>query len=197
MARTADIRVGTAGWSIPRAAASHFDSPGTHLERYSLRLDCAEINSSFHRPHAATTYAKWRDSTPPGFRFAVKIPRAITHELKLQDARDPFITFLAQTDGLADKRGPLLLQLPPSLSFDGPVVTAFLDMVREVYDGPSSASRGTQHGSRRSWHRCWSVTEYHELRPTPTGAGRDASGRLGARRVFSAAWLTADVLVAI
>ena len=136
MAKVADIRVGTAGWSIPRATASRFNSAGTHLERYSRRLDCAEINSSFHRPHAATTYAKWRDSTPPGFRFAVKIPRAITHELKLQDAREPFITFLAQTDGLADKRGPLLLQLPPSLSFDGPVVTAFLDMVREVYDGP-------------------------------------------------------------
>ena len=87
MAKSADIRVGTAGWSIPRASASRFDSAGTHLERYSRRLDCAEINSSFHRPHAATTYAKWRESTPPGFRFAVKIPRAITHELKLQDAR--------------------------------------------------------------------------------------------------------------
>ena len=48
----------------------------------------------------------------------------------------PFVTFLAQTDGLADKRCPLLLQLPPSLSFDGPVVRAFLDEVRRVYDGP-------------------------------------------------------------
>ena len=190
MARVADIRVGTAGWSIPRAAASRFDSAGTHLERYSRRLDCAEINSSFHRPHAATTYAKWRDSTPPGFRFAVKIPRAITHELKLQDAREPFVTFLAQTDGLADKRGPLLLQLPPSLSFDGPVVTAFLDVVRRVYEGPWSASRGTQRGSRRWWHRCSSATEYHELRPTRHRCRTRRSGRLGARRVFSAARLT-------
>jgi uncharacterized protein YecE (DUF72 family) len=136
MAKAADIRVGTAGWSIPGASASRFDSAGTHLERYSRRLDCAEINSSFHRPHAATTYAKWRASTPPGFRFAVKMPRAITHELKLQGAREPFITFLGQTDGLADKRGPLLFQLPPSLSFDNSVVTAFLDMVRREYDGP-------------------------------------------------------------
>jgi uncharacterized protein YecE (DUF72 family) len=136
MANAADIRVGTAGWSIPRAAASRFDSAGTYLERYSRRFDCAEINSSFHRPHAATTYAKWRASTPPGFRFAVKIPRAITHDLKLQRAREPFITFLAQTDGLAEKRGPLLLQLPPSLNFDGPVVTRFLNMVRRVYAGP-------------------------------------------------------------
>lgn len=44
------------------------------------------------------------------FQFAVKIPRAITHELKLQRAREPLVIFLAQTDGLAEKRGPLLLQ---------------------------------------------------------------------------------------
>jgi uncharacterized protein YecE (DUF72 family) len=133
---TAGIRIGTAGWSIPRAAASRFSSAGTHLQRYARGLDCAEINSSFSRPHAVTTYAKWRDSTPPHFRFAVKIPRAISHELRLQAAREPFVTFLEQTDGLADKRGPLLLQLPPSLSFDGPVVSAFFEMVRSVSDAP-------------------------------------------------------------
>ena len=66
----------------------------------------------------------------------MKIPRLITHELKLQDAQEPFVTFLAQTDGLLDKRGPLLLQLPPSLSFNGPVVTTFLEGVRSVYRGP-------------------------------------------------------------
>ena len=135
-ARVADVRIGTAGWSIPRATASRFNSAGTHLERYSRRFDCAEINSSFHRPHAVTTYAKWRACTPSDFRFAVKIPRTITHELKLRDTREPFVTFLAQTDGLADKRGPLLLQLPPSLSFDHSLITAFLEMVRGVYDGP-------------------------------------------------------------
>ena len=136
MRRTAEIRIGTAGWSIPRAAACRFDTPGTHLQRYARRLDCAEINSSFHRPHAAATYAKWRDSTPPGFRFAVKVPRAITHERQLREAEEPFLAFLDQTDGLGEKRGPLLLQLPPSLSFDVRVVTAFLDVVRRAYDGP-------------------------------------------------------------
>jgi len=115
MSSTADVRIGTAGWSMPRAAAGRFASAGTHLERYSRLLGCAEINSSFYRPHTAATYAKWRDCTPPDFRFAVKMPRTVTHELKLQDARDPFVTFLAQTDGLAVKRGPILVQLPPSL----------------------------------------------------------------------------------
>ena len=136
MSRSADVRIGTAGWSIPRAAAVRFESPGTHLERYSRLLTCAEINSSFHRPHATSTYAKWRDATPPDFRFAVKVPRTITHEHKLQNARGRFVTFLAQTDGLAEKRGPFLVQLPPSLSFDRSVVTRFLDVVRRVYDGP-------------------------------------------------------------
>jgi uncharacterized protein YecE (DUF72 family) len=136
MGRTADIRIGTAGWSIPRAAAFLFDSAGTHLQRYARALRCAEINSSFHRPHAAATYAKWRGSTPEDFRFAVKMPRTITHELKLQDAQQPFVTFLDQTKGLAEKRGPILMQLPPSLSFDPSVVTPFLDVVRHVYNGP-------------------------------------------------------------
>ena len=130
------LRIGTAGWSIPRASTAQFDTPGTHLQRYAARLTCAEINSSFHRPHAVSTYAKWRDSTPPDFRFAVKIPRTITHDLKLRGSRDPLVEFLAQSDGLGIKRGPLLVQLPPSLAFDRAVAIAFLDVVRSVYDGP-------------------------------------------------------------
>jgi uncharacterized protein YecE (DUF72 family) len=129
------VRVGTAGWSIPRASAFRFQASGTHLQRYAQSLDCVEINSSFYRPHAAKTYARWRDSTPPDFRFAVKMPRTITHERRLQDGREPLLAFLAETDGLAEKRGPILVQLPPSFSFDFDVVTGFFELVREVYDG--------------------------------------------------------------
>jgi uncharacterized protein YecE (DUF72 family) len=64
------------------------------------------------------------------------MPRTITHELKLRDAREPLVAFLAQTDGLAQKRGPLLVQLPPSFSFDAAIVRPFLDLVRGEYDGP-------------------------------------------------------------
>jgi uncharacterized protein YecE (DUF72 family) len=131
-----EIRVGTAGWSIPRASASRFEGPGTHLERYARLFRCAEINSSFYRPHAAATYAKWRDRTPPDFRFAVKMPRTITHTLKLADVREPLVAFVAETDGLGQKRGPILVQLPPSLSFDPTVAASFLDLLRQVYDGP-------------------------------------------------------------
>lgn len=136
MAVGADIRVGTAGWSIPRASASRFESEGTHLQRYARSFRCVEINSSFHRPHSAATYARWRESTPPDFRFAVKVPRTITHVLKLANVREPFEAFLTQTDGLAEKRGPLLVQLPPSLAFDAAVVVPFFDLVRVRHSGP-------------------------------------------------------------
>ncbi|MEO7275519.1 MAG: DUF72 domain-containing protein [Vicinamibacterales bacterium] len=95
-----------------------------------------ENSSSFHRPHATATYAKWRLSTPASFQFAVKMPRSITHDLKLRNAQEPLSLFLDQSAGLADKRGPILIQLPPSLAFDLEVVTTFLDLVRRLHDGP-------------------------------------------------------------
>jgi uncharacterized protein YecE (DUF72 family) len=129
------ISIGTAGWSIPRLSADRVPGHGTHLERYARVFDCAEINSSFHRPHAAATYAKWRASTPADFRFAVKVPRAITHDLQLRRARQPFTRFLEETAGLGQKRGPLLVQLPPSHSFDSRVAGRFFEIVRSRYHG--------------------------------------------------------------
>jgi uncharacterized protein YecE (DUF72 family) len=129
------IFIGTAGWSIPRASAPRFSGDGTHLQRYAGQLRCAEINSSFHRPHSAATYAKWAMSTPPDFRFAVKIPRAITHDQKLRRTRLPLERFLEEIAGLAHKRGPLLVQLPPSLVFDVRVAVRFFDLVRARYHG--------------------------------------------------------------
>lgn len=129
------IFIGTAGWSIPRAAAGHFRGEGTHLRRYAQVLPCAEINSSFHRPHAAETYRRWAASTPPSFRFAVKIPRTVTHDRELRATRPLLERFLEESAGLGRKRGPLLVQLPPSLAFDRRVATRFLDLLRAHFDG--------------------------------------------------------------
>jgi uncharacterized protein YecE (DUF72 family) len=129
------IFIGTAGWSIPRAAARHFPAEGTHLDRYAGVLRCAEINSSFHRPHGVATYARWAAATPAGFRFAVKIPRTITHDRELRATRPLLERFLEESAGLGGKRGPLLLQLPPSLAFDRRVAARFLDLLRSRFDG--------------------------------------------------------------
>jgi len=131
-----NLFIGTAGWSIPRQTAPHFPGEGTHLHRYARVLHCVEINSSFHRPHAAATYARWAASAPAEFRFSVKIPRAITHEGELRAARPLVEQFLEESAGLGDKRGPLLLQLPPSLAFDRRVAGRFLDLLRSRFGGP-------------------------------------------------------------
>jgi uncharacterized protein YecE (DUF72 family) len=130
------IYIGTAGWSVPRASAHHCAGDGTHLERYSRVFRCAEINSSFHRPHSAETYAKWAKSTPADFRFAVKVPRVITHDQKLRRARAPLEKFLDEITGLGKKRGPLLVQLPPSLELVPRVANTFFTLLRERYRGP-------------------------------------------------------------
>jgi uncharacterized protein YecE (DUF72 family) len=127
--------IGTAGWSIPRTFAPRCGGPGTHLERYARRFGGTEINSSFYRAHAAATYAKWASCTPPGFQFAVKVPRHITHELALRRARPTLERFLAESAGLKDKRGPLLVQLPASHVFDARVAGRFFDLLRSLHDG--------------------------------------------------------------
>jgi len=64
------------------------------------------------------------------------MPRVITHDLKLREAREAVVAFLDQTSGLGEKRGPILVQLPPSLAFDAAVALPFLDLMRAVYSGP-------------------------------------------------------------
>lgn len=108
---------------------------GTHLERYARVFPCAEINSSFHRPHARETYARWARCTPRAFRFAVKLPRTITHEGKLRRARSALERFLEESGGLGSRRGPLLVQLPPSLEFDLRTAARFFDLLRSLYRG--------------------------------------------------------------
>ena len=120
------IRIGTAGWTIPRDAADRFPTEGTSLERYAARFSAAEINSSFHRPHRASTWAKWGDSVPDSFRFSAKLPKTITHKAKLVDCADLLTTFLAEVAGMGDKLAVLLVQLPPSLAFEPESVAALL-----------------------------------------------------------------------
>ena len=130
--------VGTAGWSLPKEEQSHFPPPdaGTHLTRYAAVLPAVEINSSFYRPHRPSSYARWAASVPASFRFAVKIPRTITHERKLADAADLLDAFLPGPAALGEKLGCLLVQLPPSLALDRRTATRFLADLRARHDGP-------------------------------------------------------------
>ena len=120
-------KIGTAGWSIPRQFADRFPAEGTSLERYSARFPVAEINSSFHRPHRATTWERWRDSVPENFRFSVKLPKEITHGRKLVDCGEAIDAFAQQAGILGEKLAILLVQLPPKLSFDAAIAASFFE----------------------------------------------------------------------
>jgi uncharacterized protein YecE (DUF72 family) len=130
--------IGTAGWSIPGIHAQHFAAEGSHLIRYAGKLNCAEINSCFYREHKPETYRKWAAAVPDDFRFAVKAPRSITHEGKLRvQGEDALKRFLEQTGALGEKRGPVLLQIPPKLAFNDVSAKSFFTMFRELYTGPA------------------------------------------------------------
>lgn len=127
--------IGTAGWTVPKAYADRFPETGSHLERYAQRFDAVEINTSFYRPHRVATYERWAASVPEHFRFAVKIPRSITHDRRLENVDEPLERFLDQILGLGPKLGPLLLQLPPSLRFQDAKSSAFLQHLRQAAPG--------------------------------------------------------------
>jgi uncharacterized protein YecE (DUF72 family) len=72
---------------------------------------------------------------PESFRFAVKIPKAITHERRLKGAGDLLERFLSEVNGLGSKLGPLLLQLPPSLAYEAGTSDVFLRDLRNQAAG--------------------------------------------------------------
>jgi uncharacterized protein YecE (DUF72 family) len=131
----ATIRIGTAGWSIPKEHTAAFPVAGSHLERYGAVLNAVEINSSFYRPHRPATYERWAASVPEDFRFAVKVPKVITHERRLKDVSDLLARFLSEVGGLGSKLGPLLVQLPPSLRFEPGIADRFLGELRSRLEG--------------------------------------------------------------
>ncbi len=123
----AELRIGTAGWSVPAKQADRFPAEGTSLERYAARFSCAEINSTFHRSHRASTYQRWAASVPDHFRFSAKLPKTITHQRKLVDCEELVAFFLAELAPLAGKLAVILVQLPPSLTFDPQLARGLLE----------------------------------------------------------------------
>lgn len=118
--------IGCTGWSVPATVAEVFPGEGGHLARYAGRFRAVEISSSFYRHHLPRTYARWAATVPPDFRFAVKLPRAVTHAARLgPDGLPALARFLAEVAALGDRFGPLLAQLPPSLAFEPARTRAF------------------------------------------------------------------------
>ena len=83
------------------------------------------MNATFYREAKAATFEKWRETVPSPFLFSVKMSRFITHIKRLKVERTSIERFLTNVSVLADKLGVILIQLPPSLTFDPGLVADF------------------------------------------------------------------------
>jgi len=122
------LRVGCSGWQYRHWRENLY--VGLPLKRwfahYSSVFDTVEINNSFYRLPDASTFARWRDLAPPGFLYAVKASRFLTHMKKLKDPEDPLARFFDRARELKQHLGPVLYQLPPGWRKDTARLQHFL-----------------------------------------------------------------------
>jgi uncharacterized protein YecE (DUF72 family) len=112
----AAILIGTQGWNYP-AWVGPFYPPGTRpaafLTTYARAFATVEVDSTFYAVPAPRVVRGWAERTPPGFLFALKVPREVTHELRLRGAGPVMAAFLDAAGELGAKLGPVLVQLGP------------------------------------------------------------------------------------
>ena len=128
--------IATAAWSIPKTVAPRFPQEGSGLARYAAVFPGVEVNSTFYRRHRPDTFARWAASVPDDFRFALKMPREITHAKRLSGIAGLLDEFLHDIAPLGEKCGPLLCQLPPTLAFDAQVAKEAFAAMRGSHAGP-------------------------------------------------------------
>ena len=125
-----EIRIGTSGWHYKHWVGTFYPErfPASRmLEFYAQRFDTVELNNTFYKLPSESALHSWRDGTPPGFLFAVKGSRFLTHMKKLKDPEAGLQRFFERADLLIPKLGPALFQLPPFWERDEGRLDAFLD----------------------------------------------------------------------
>ena len=113
--------IGTSGWQYADWRDVLYP-PGLAQRRwlphYADTFTTVENNNAFYRLPTRETFELWRGNTPPGFVMAVKASRYLTHMKRLKDPAEPVARLMNAANGLGDRLGPVLLQLPPTLQAD-------------------------------------------------------------------------------
>ncbi len=112
-----ELHVGCAMWSYAPWQGRYVPgslSPRDRLRAYATWCNAVEGNTTFYAVPSLATVTSWAEQTTPGFRFILKLPRAITHERRLADAGGPLRAFLAAIEPLGPRAHALWIQLPPS-----------------------------------------------------------------------------------
>jgi uncharacterized protein YecE (DUF72 family) len=130
------LYLATSGWSYTHWRGTFY--PAKLVARDQLpflarHFSTVELNSSFYRLPAVSAFQRWYDVTPPGFRFAVKVPRTITHIKRLNNAVEDWQTMLERSAVLADKLGPYLMQFPPSFKATPETIGRFGNFLTDIH----------------------------------------------------------------
>ena len=123
------LHIGCSGWHYADWAGRVYDvglSRAEWLHAYTERFDTVELNNSFYRLPEAVQFRRWREAVPPGFVFAVKASRFLTHIKRLRDPEEPLARLLDRARHLGSRLGPLLYQLPPRWIPDRDRLAGFL-----------------------------------------------------------------------
>lgn len=130
------IRIGTSGWHYASWRGPFFPAElmvKHQLSYYASQFGTAELNGVFYRTPSARTVKNWRDVTGNDFVFAWKASRFITHWKRLSAASADSMKLLDQRLSLlGDKAGPVLFQLPPTMTADHERLGRFLKLLRRT-----------------------------------------------------------------
>ena len=124
--------IGTSGWHYDHWRCRFYPEKSTKadwLEFYAGHFSTVELNNSFYRLPSENAFANWYKLSPANFIFAVKVSRFITHIKRLKNSDEPLATFIARAEGLSEKLGPLLYQLPPNMHRDDERLESFLSIL--------------------------------------------------------------------
>ena len=154
--------IGTSGFQYPEWKGHFYPEKlpaAKMLPFYAERFQTTEINYTFRRIPSGKTIENWCQLTPERFAFSLKAPQRVTHFAKLQNCSDTLNFFFGAVQGLEDKLGPILFQLPPSFKKDSQILKAFLD---ELPDGVRAAFEFR--------HQSWFDDEIYEALRTHNAA---------------------------
>jgi uncharacterized protein YecE (DUF72 family) len=125
--------IGTSGWHYKHWRGCFYPEyfkSSQYLSWYARHFHTVEINNCFYRLPTESAVENWHRETPGGFCFAVKASRYLTHMKRLMNAEEGLKTYLDRMEGLREKLGPILFQLPPGWHVNLERLEEFVGLLR-------------------------------------------------------------------
>ncbi len=158
--------IGTSGWQYRDWRGGLYPAGVAQrrwLEHYATQYMTVENNSSFYRLPAAETFAGWRARTPDDFVMAVKASRYLTHVRRLRDPAEPVARLLGAAANLGPTLGPILLQLPPTLTAEPALLDACLKEFRAARRPGGHGPGGRLRIAVEPRHGSWWTEEIQQI----------------------------------